>query len=111
MTPPTSPTAAGLVSTQAREALLRGDRGASRRLAFEALGHDPSCDQAWLVLAALAPPARRRAPPHPWRVAGRIPSQRLLSSLLILLGIASLASFALLMAQRGYAGMPAEPLS
>src|SRR4030042_1755727 len=64
MTPPPSPTAAGLVSTQAREALLRGDRGASRRLALEALGHDPSCDLAWLILAALSPPARRRAYPQ-----------------------------------------------
>ncbi len=44
-------------------------------------------------------------------MAGRIAYQRILTSLLILLGIAYLASFALLMAQRGYAGMPAEPLT
>ncbi len=61
MTLPTSPAAAGLVAAQAREALLHGDRAASRRLAFEALGRDPSCDVAWLVLAALSPPARRRS--------------------------------------------------
>ncbi len=61
MTPSTSPAAAGPVAAQAREALLRGDRAASRRLAFEALGLDPSCDLAWLVLAALSPPARRRS--------------------------------------------------
>jgi ABC-type dipeptide/oligopeptide/nickel transport system permease component len=157
MTPSTPPTAAGLAAAQAREALLHGDRSASRRLAFEALGLDPSCDLAWLVLAALSPPARRRAylehaltlspdsprfrPTHPpsvgeatphapkpaatpataegghlssqrpWRVASRVAFQRILTSLLILLGIAYLASFALLMAQRGHAGLPAEPLT
>jgi peptide/nickel transport system permease protein len=142
-------------------------RAAARHLAFEALGRDRTCDLAWLVLAAMSPPARRRAylehaltlapssqrlqqalsatPPQPrtyeagqaplpathaspaapdvvggessavpaahrpWRIAGRIAFQRLFTSLLILLGIAYLASFALLMAQRGYAGLPAEP--
>ncbi len=162
------PDTATLVAAQAKEALLRGDRVTSRHLAFEALSRDRTCELAWLVLAAMSSPARRRAylehaltlapasrrlqhalattspvpkpespeggpatspqpapavpafrrggqaeaakiPPRPWHVVGRIALQRLIISFLILLGIAYLASFALLMAQRGYAGLPAEP--
>ena len=57
---PSSP-AAGAVAAKSRAALLRGDRTAARRLAFEALGLDRQCDLAWLVLAALSPADRRRA--------------------------------------------------
>jgi ABC-type dipeptide/oligopeptide/nickel transport system permease component len=165
---PKPPNAAALVASQAKETLLRGDRVTARHLAFEALSRDRKSELAWLVLAAMSPPARRRsylehaltldptshrlqqalaatsprrepaksaegrpspaqpappAPPavrgeeaaviplahRPWRMAGRVALQRLASSLLVLLGIAYLASFALLMAQRGYAGLPAEP--
>ncbi|MBM3122543.1 MAG: hypothetical protein FJZ97_10235, partial [Chloroflexi bacterium] len=59
-TPPASPAAEG-TAAESRAALLRGDRRAARRLAFEALGLDHQCDLAWLVLAALSPADRRRA--------------------------------------------------
>ncbi len=59
-TPPTSPAAEG-TAAESRAALLRGDRHAARRLAFEALRLDRQCDLAWLVLAALSPAGRRRA--------------------------------------------------
>jgi ABC-type dipeptide/oligopeptide/nickel transport system permease component len=165
-----SPNAAELLAARAKQALLQGDRISARRLAFEALNRHRTCELAWLVLAAMSPPARRRAylehaltlaptsarlqkalastspqptrarsaprrpiadrtglaesvaverePPgllvdgrRPWRIVGRIAFQRLVVSILILLGIAYLASFALLMAQRGYAGLPAAPAS
>jgi ABC-2 type transport system permease protein len=49
----------------ARKALARGDRPSARRAAFLALKSDPTCELAWLVLAALAdPPARRNYLEH-----------------------------------------------
>ena len=170
MTPSTS-TAAESAAAQARAAFLDGDRHAARRLAFDALASDRTCDLAWLVLAALSPPTRRRAylehasalapmsarlrkalaetPPRPapppdapdstaippptkgsppgrvrslgptaefqpaaqsaWMAVGRIALRRIGISLLVLIGIAYLAAFGLLMAERGRAGLPAEP--
>jgi peptide/nickel transport system permease protein len=165
---PSSP-AAGGVAAESRAALLRGDRTAARRLAFEALGLDRRCDLAWLVLAALSPADRRRAylehaaslcpesarlrralaetparparaqvaaptpvlapspeaaqpasapiPAEPalpsgrtpWGAVGRIALRRLFTSLLVLVAIAYLAAFGLILARRGYAGLPAEP--
>ncbi len=168
---PSTPTAAEIAAAQARAAYLDGNRHAARRLAFDALARDRACDLAWLVLAALSPPDRRRAylehasalapnsarlkkalaenPPRPtqpqdepgspvpsasfgskpaeripvvgetaavqpaahtpWMAAGRIALRRFGTSLLVLVGIAYLASFGLLMAERGRAGLPAQP--
>ena len=50
-----------LVAVEARAALAHGDRPNARRLAFAALRSDPACELAWMVLAALAPPAQRTA--------------------------------------------------
>ena len=168
---PSIPTAAETAAAQARAAFLNGDRHAARRQAFDALARDRTCDLAWLVLAALSPPDRRRAylehasalapnsarlkkalaenpprptqpqdepgspvppvsfeskpteripavgetaaiqpvAPPPWMAVGRIALRRIGTSLLVLVGIAYLAAFGLLMAERGRAGLPAEP--
>jgi lipoprotein-anchoring transpeptidase ErfK/SrfK len=52
---------AAALARDARDALARGERAAARRLAFAALGLDPACELAWLVMAALASAAQRRA--------------------------------------------------
>jgi len=57
------------------------------------------------IPADLAPPSGRA----PWGAVGRIALRRLITSLLVLVAIAYLAAFGLLMARRGYAGLPAEP--
>jgi lipoprotein-anchoring transpeptidase ErfK/SrfK len=49
------------LAREARDALARGERATARRLAFAALGLDPACELAWLVLAALAPAGERPA--------------------------------------------------
>jgi len=49
------------LAVEARAALARGDRPTARRLAFEALRNDPACELAWMVMAALASPAQRKA--------------------------------------------------
>jgi len=51
---PASP--ASQVISQAFQALKSGRRSEARALAFQAAGLDPGLEDAWLVLAALAPP-------------------------------------------------------